>query len=256
MLTKRIVPCLDIRNGKLVKGVNFKGISDVGDPVEAAAYYNTQGADELVFYDITAAVEGRGLFTDQLSRVASQVTVPLTVGGGIHSLGDMERVLACGAHKVSINSGAIRNPKVIEEAAKQYGSSHVVLSMDVKKVEGEYRVFGAGGRLDTGLNALEWARQGQEQGAGELVVNSIDADGVQKGFDLELLRAIRKVCSLPIVASGGAGSMEHFLELFQKTEVEAGLAASVFHFRRVSIPPLKAYLSEHGVPVQTTAASQ
>ncbi len=234
MLTKRIVPCLDIRDGKLVKGVNFTGISDVGDPVEAAAYYNAQGADELVFYDITAAVEGRALFADQLRRVASKVTVPLTVGGGIHSLEDMERVLACGAHKISINSGAIQNPKLIEEAAKQYGSQPVVLSMDVKRVQGEYRVFGAGGRIDTGLDALEWARQGQERGAGELVINSVDADGMQKGFDLELLCAVRRVCSLPVVASGGAGSMEDFLELFRKTEVEA----------------------EHGVPVQTGAASQ
>lgn len=249
MKTKRIVSCLDIRDGRLVKGVNFAEISDVGDPVEAAAYYSAQGADEVVFYDIAASVEGRRLLTQLLRRVASQVSVPLMVGGGIQTVRDIEEVLSCGVAKVSINSGALKNPKFMEEAAKRYGSSRVILSMDVKRVNASFRVFEAGGQVDTGLDALEWARQGQESGAGELVINSIDADGVQSGYDLELLGAIQKVSSLPVVASGGAGSMEHFLELFQKTGADAGLAASVFHFRKVSIPQLKEYLAEHGVPV-------
>lgn len=252
MLTKRIVSCLDIRDGRVVKGVNFEGISDVGDPVEAAAYYSEQGADELAFYDITASLEGRGLFTDLLRRVASRVSIPLVAGGGIRTVADCEQVMACGADKVSINSGALKNPRLIQEAAQQFGSRRVVLSMDVKRMDGGFRVFGAGGRVDTGLDALEWARRAQEDGAGELVINSMDADGVRGGFDLELLNAIQGVCALPVVASGGAGSMEHFLELFQQTKADAGLAASVFHFRVVSIPRLKDYLAEHGIPVSTT----
>lgn len=250
MLTRRIVPCLDIRDGRVVKGVRFEGIRDVSDPVELAAFYNAQGADELVFYDITASLEGRGLFTDLLKRVAAQIFIPLTVGGGIGSLGDFERVLSCGADKVSVNSGAIKNPAIIGEAARRYGDQCVVLSMDVKLVDGAYRVFSAGGRKDTGLDALEWARQGQASGAGELVINSIDADGVKEGFDLAMLKAFRAVSSLPIVASGGAGGKEHFLELFRETDAEAGLAASIFHFKDVLIPDLKAYLAQNGVPVR------
>jgi len=250
MLTKRIIPCLDIRDGRVVKGVNFEGIRDVSDPVEMAAYYNAAGVDELVFYDITATFENRGLFTDLLRRVASQIFIPLTVGGGINSLDDFERVLSCGADKVSVNSGAIKAPDLIEQAARKYGDQCVVLSMDVKRVNGGFRLFSAGGRVDTGLNAIEWARQGQARGAGELVVNSIDTDGVRAGFDIEMLCAVRAVSSLPIVASGGAGNKAHFLELFQKADVDAGLAASIFHFKELEIPALKAYLAENGIPVR------
>lgn len=250
MLTKRIVPCLDIRDGRVVKGVNFEGIRDVSDPVEMAAYYNAAGVDELVFYDITATFENRGLFTDLLRKVASQIFIPLTVGGGINSLDDFERVLSCGADKVSVNSGAIKNPALIEQAARKYGDQCVVLSMDIKRVGGSFRLFSAGGRVDTGLDAIEWARQGQSLGAGELVVNSIDTDGVRAGFDIEMLNAVRAVSTLPIVASGGAGSKEHFLELFQKADVDAGLAASIFHFKELEIPVLKAYLAENGLPVR------
>ncbi len=250
MATKRIIPCLDIRDGKVVKGVQFTDIRDVGDPVENAAFYNEQGADELVFYDITASIEGRSFFAELLRRVAGQVSVPLTVGGGVATLADFERALGCGVAKVSVNSGALARPALIEEAAAKYGSARVVLGMDVKKVGESYRVFAAGGQKDTGLDALQWARQGQESGAGELVVNSIDADGARTGYDIALLKAMRGVCSLPIVASGGAGSREHFLELFRATDIEAGLAASVFHFRNVAIPDLKQYLNENGVPVR------
>lgn len=250
MLTKRIIPCLDIRDGRVVKGVKFQGVSDVSDPVEAAAYYNSQGADELVFYDITATYENRGIFTDLLCRVARQVFIPMTVGGGINTLDDFERVLGCGADKVSVNSGAIKNPELIEAAAQKYGDQCVVLSMDVKRVDGGFRLFAAGGRVDTGLDAIEWARQGQERGAGELVVNSIDTDGVRTGFDIEMLRRVRQVSSLPIVASGGAGCKEHFLELFSRADVDAGLAASIFHFKELAIPDLKSYLDENSVPMR------
>ena len=250
MLNKKIIPCLDIRDGRVVKGVRFEGIQDVTDPVEAAAYYNAQGADELVFYDITATHENRGLFVDLLRKVAAQVFIPLTVGGGINSLGDFERVLGCGADKVSVNSGAIKDPGLIEAAAKKYGDQCVVLSMDVKRVGGGFRLFSAGGRADTGLDAIEWARKGQESGAGELVVNSIDTDGVRGGFDIELLRAVRGVSSLPIVASGGAGKKEHFLELFEQADVDAGLAASIFHFKELLIPDLKRYLDKNGITVR------
>ena len=250
MLTKRIIPCLDIRDGRVVKGVKFEGIKDVIDPVEAAAYYNAQGADELVFYDITATHENRGLFTDLLRKVAAQVFIPLTVGGGINTLDDFERVLSCGADKVSVNSGAIKTPDLIGLAARKYGNQCVVLSMDIKRVDGEFRLFSSGGRIDTGINAIEWARQGQERGAGELVVNSIDTDGVRGGFDLEMLDAVRAVSSLPVVASGGAGSKEHFLELFGSTDVDAGLAASIFHFKELTIPDLKTYLDQNGIPVR------
>jgi len=250
MLAKRIIPCLDIRDGRVVKGVKFEGIQDVTDPVEAAAYYNSQGADELVFYDITATFEDRGLFTDLLRKVAAQVFIPMTVGGGINGLDDFERVLSCGADKVSVNSGAIKNPDLIEQAARKYGNQCVVLSMDIKRVDGNFRLFSAGGRIDTGLDAIEWARQGQERGAGELVVNSIDADGVRGGFDIEMLNSVRAVSSLPIVASGGAGNKEHFLDLFRNADVDAGLAASIFHFKELAIPELKQYLAQNDIPVR------
>ena len=251
MIAKRIIPCLDVKNGRVVKGVNFEGIQDVADPVDMAHFYNDSGADELVFYDITASFEGRALFTDVLKRTASEIFIPLTVGGGINEVSDFERVLSCGADKVSVNSGAIRNPDLIEQAAKRYGNQCVVLSMDVKRVNGRFRLFAKGGRVDTGLDALEWARMGQEKGAGELVVNSIDTDGVKGGFDLELLSEIAGRVSIPIIASGGAGNMQHFNELFKSVPgVDAGLAASIFHRREVSIEALKRYLAAEGVPMR------
>ena len=250
MITKRIIPCLDVRDGQVVKGVNFEGVRAVADPVEMARFYNETGADELVFYDITASFEGRKLFTDVLQRVASQVFIPLTVGGGINMLDDFDRVLKCGADKVSVNSGAIRDPSLIERAAKRYGDQCVVLSMDVKRVGGQFRLFAKGGREDTGIDALDWAVRGVESGAGELVVNSIDTDGVRKGFDLELLDAVAARCKVPIIASGGAGCREDFAELFRHEGMDAGLAASIFHFKQLSIPDLKAYLRAQGVEVR------
>ncbi len=251
MITKRIIPCLDVRNGRVVKGTNFENIKDVADPVEMAHFYNDSGADELVFYDITATFDGRKLFTDVLTRVASEVFIPLTVGGGINSLEDFDRVLKCGADKVSVNSGAIRHPELIEQAAKLYGDQCVVLSMDVKRVDGSFHVFSRGGRDDTGIDAIEWARRGESNGAGELVINSIDTDGVRGGFDLELLEAISKVTTIPIIASGGAGNMEHFLTLFNTLPgVDAGLAAGIFHSGLVKIPDLKAYLKKGGIEMR------
>ena len=251
MLTKRIIPCLDVRAGRVVKGVNFTGIRDVEDPVALARFYNESGADELVFYDITASVEERGIFTDVLRRAASEIFIPLTVGGGIHSLADFDRVLKAGADKVSVNTGAIRSPGLIAQAAKKYGDQCVVLSMDVKRVDGRYHVFAKGGREDTGLDALDWAQRGAESGAGEIVLNSIDTDGVKGGFDLEMLADVCARVRVPVVASGGAGKMEDFLTLFRTVPgVDAGLAASIFHFREVDISRLKAYLHENGVPVR------
>lgn len=251
MVTKRIIPCLDVRDGRVVKGINFEGVRDLADPVEMAAYYNDSGADELVFYDITASYEKRGLFTDVLRRVASQVFIPLTVGGGINSLEDFDRMLKCGADKVSVNTGAIRNPGLIEVGAKRYGSQCVVLSMDIRRVDGGFHLFSRGGRDDTGIDALEWAAAGEGRGAGELVVNSIDTDGVRGGFDLELLEAIARRVSIPIIASGGAGCQEHFLSLFQAIpQVDAGLAASIFHKKEVSIPALKTYLRDAGIEMR------
>ena len=250
MISKRIIPCLDVRNGRVVKGVNFEGVRDVADPVEMARFYNESGADELVFYDITASVEGRKLFADLLRDVASQVFIPLTVGGGINSLDDFDRVLHCGADKVSVNSGAIRDPSLIGRAAKKYGDQCVVLSMDVRRVDGKFRLFAKGGREDTGIDALEWARRGVESGAGELVVNSIDTDGVKNGFDLEMLDAVAARCRVPIIASGGAGCKEDFAKLFEHEGVDAGLAASIFHTRQLLIPDLKNYLRQHGVEVR------
>lgn len=251
MVSKRIIPCLDVRNGRVVKGVNFEGIREMADPVEMARYYNESGADELVFYDITASAEGRKLFTDVLRAVASEIFIPLTVGGGINSLEDFDTVLKCGADKVSVNSGAIKNPDLISEAAKRYGSQCVVLSMDVKRVGGSYRVFAKGGREDTGLDALEWAKRGEALGAGEIVLNSIDTDGVRGGFDMPMLRAIGEIVSIPLIASGGAGKMEDFAELFKYDRIDAGLAAGIFHTKEVSIKELKLYLKEHGVNVRT-----
>ncbi len=251
MIAKRIIPCLDVRNGRVVKGTNFEGIQDVADPVEMAKYYNDTGADELVFYDITASFEGRGLFTDILKRTAAQVFIPLTVGGGINDVSDFERVLSCGADKVSVNSGAIKDPSLIERAAKRYGDQCVVLSMDVKRVEGQFRIFAKGGRIDTGIDALQWAHDGQERGAGELVVNSIDTDGVKQGFDLEMLAAMAKQVTIPIIASGGAGKKEDFKTLFESVpQVDAGLAASIFHRKEVPLPELKRYLAQQGIPMR------
>lgn len=251
MITKRIIPCLDVRAGRVVKGVNFTGIQDVEDPVALARYYNESGADELVFYDITASVEERRLFTDVLSRTAQEVFIPLTVGGSINTLEDFDRVLKCGADKVSVNTGAIKNPGLIGEAAKKYGDQCVVLSMDVKRVDGKFHVFQKGGREDTRMDALHWAKYGEDHGAGELVINSIDTDGVKNGFDLELLSAVCARVHIPVIASGGAGSKEHFLELFRSVPgVDAGLAASIFHFRELGIRELKQYLRDNGVEMR------
>ena len=250
MITKRIIPCLDVKNGRVVKGTNFEGLRDMADPVEMARFYNQAGADELVFYDITASVEGRTLFTDILTRVASEIFIPLTVGGGINTLEDFDRVLKCGADKVSVNSGAIRNPAIIGEAAKKYGDQCVVLSCDIKRVDGKFMLFAKGGRENTGIEALDWIERGVKAGAGELVINSIDTDGVKNGFDLELLDEVAARVSVPIIASGGAGKKEDFVELFKHKGMDAGLAASIFHSKQVEIADLKRYLRENGVEMR------
>ncbi len=251
MLTKRIIPCLDVRDGRVVKGVNFVGLADVSSPVALGNYYSKNGADELVFYDITASNEGRRLFADALRAVAEQIFIPLTVGGGIHTIDDFDRVLKCGADKVSVNSGAIRDPQLITEAAKKYGSQCVVLSADVKRVDGRFVLYAKGGRENTGLDAVEWIRKGAERGAGEIVLNSIDTDGVKKGFDLEMLNEVCEVVSVPVIASGGAGAIDDFVTLFKTLpKVDAGLAASIFHFGEVRISDLKAALRENGIPVR------
>ena len=251
MITKRIIPCLDVKNGRVVKGVNFEGLSDVSSPVELGKYYSDSGADELVFYDITASSEGRVLFTDILTEVARTIFIPLTVGGGINTLDDFDRVLKCGADKVSVNSGAIKNPSLIYEAAKRYGDQCVVLSADVKRVDGVFRVFAKGGRENTGMDALEWIKYGVDHGAGEIVLNSIDTDGVKRGFDLEMLSAVSDIVSVPIIASGGAGCMDDFLTLFKELpKVDAGLAASIFHFGEVDIKDLKARLDKENINVR------
>lgn len=251
MITKRIIPCLDVKNGRVVKGVNFEGLNDVSSPVELAKYYSDNGADELVFYDITASAEGRALFTDILCEVASTIFIPLTVGGGINSVSDFDRVLKCGADKVSVNSGAIRNHKLIGEAAKRYGSQCVVISADVKRVNGEFRVFAKGGREDTGLEAISWIKYCVDEGAGEVVLNSIDTDGVKKGFDLEMLNAVCEAVSVPVIASGGAGCTDDFVTLFKTLpKVDAGLAASIFHFGEVKISSLKEVLVKNGIPAR------
>jgi len=251
MITKRIIPCLDVKNGRVVKGVNFLGLADVSSPVKLAQYYSDNGADELVFYDITASAEGRALFTDILREVASQIFIPLTVGGGINTVEDFDRVLKCGADKVSVNSGAIRNPSLIGEAAKKYGDQCVVLSCDIKRVDGEFRVFAKGGREDTGMEAISWIKQGVDMGAGEIVVNSIDTDGVKQGFDLEMLEAVCNVVNVPVIASGGAGGAEDFVKLFRTIpDISAGLAASIFHFGEVEITDLKQTLLENNINVR------
>jgi cyclase len=251
MITKRIIPCLDVKNGRVVKGVNFQGLSDVSSPVELGKFYSECGADELVFYDITASAEGRALFTDILREVASTIFIPLTVGGGINTLDDFDRVLKCGADKVSVNSGAIRNPDLVAQAAKKYGDQCVVLSADVKRVDGEFRVFAKGGREDTGMEAISWIKRCVSNGAGEVVLNSIDTDGVKGGFDLEMLEAVCNVVSVPVIASGGAGCKEDFVKLFQTLPgVDAGLAASIFHFGQVQIRDLKQTLRDNNISVR------
>ena len=248
MITKRIIPCLDVRDGRVVKGVNFQGLSDVSSPVDLADYYSRVGADELVFYDITASSDGRKLFTDILRETASKVFIPLTVGGGINSLDDFDRVLKCGADKVSVNSGAIRNPSLVKESALRYGSQCVVISADVKRVDGVFRVFAKGGRENTGLEAVKWISDCVNNGAGEVVLNSIDTDGVKKGFDLEMLQAVCDAVNVPVIASGGAGCIDDFVKLFKTIpKVDAGLAASIFHFGEVKIPDLKRELAANGI---------
>ena len=250
MITKRIIPCLDVKDGRVVKGVNFAGLQDMADPVEMARYYNAAGADELVFYDITASVEGRTIFTDILRRVASEIFIPLTVGGGIGSLEDFDRVLKCGADKVSVNSGALRDPDLIPAAARRYGNQCVVLSADIKRVDGKFMLFAKGGREDTGRDALDWIRWCVDHGAGEICLNSIDTDGVRNGFDLEMLDAVAARVDVPIIASGGAGKKEDFLELFHHKGIDAGLAAGIFHQKLLTIRDLKEYLAENGVEMR------
>ena len=252
MITKRIIPCLDVKDGRVVKGVNFDNLNDVSSPVELGKYYSDCGADELVFYDITASSDGRKLFTDILKEVAENIFIPLTVGGGINTIGDFDRVLKCGADKVSVNSGAIKNPDLINEAAKKYGNQCVVISADVKRVGGEFRVFAKGGREDTGMEAISWIKECVESGAGEVVVNSIDTDGVKQGFDIEMLKAVRKAVNVPVIASGGAGSKEDFVTLFREIpDMDAGLAASIFHFGTVKISDLKETLKQNNIVVRS-----
>ncbi len=251
MITKRIIPCLDVKDGRVVKGVNFQGLNDVSSPIELGKYYSDNGADELVFYDITASAEGRALFTDILKKVAETIFIPLTVGGGINTLEDFDRVLKCGADKVSVNSGAIKNPDLIAQAAQKYGDQCVVLSVDVKRVDGKFTVFAKGGRENTGMDAIEWIKKCVALGAGEVVVNSIDTDGVKKGFDLEMLEAVCDAVSVPVIASGGAGAMEDFVTLFKELpKVDAGLAASIFHFGEVNIKELKERLAKENIPMR------
>ena len=251
MITKRIIPCLDVRSGRVVKGTNFQGLRDVSSPVELGKYYSDNGADELVFYDITASAEGRRLFTDVLREVAATIFIPLTVGGGINTLEDFDRVLKCGADKVSVNSGAIRDPDLVRAAARLYGDQCVVLSADVKRVDGQFRVFAKGGREDTGMEAVSWIKRCVDNGAGEVVLNSIDTDGVRQGFDLPMLEAVSEAVDVPVIASGGAGCIGDFIELFQTLpKVDAGLAASIFHFGQVRIPELKQALKENDILVR------
>ena len=251
MITKRIIPCLDVKNGRVVKGVNFAGLQDVSSPVTLAKFYSDNGADELVFYDITASSDGRKLFTDILCETARNVFIPLTVGGGINTLEDFDRVLKCGADKVSVNSGAIRNPNLVYEAAKRYGDQCVVLSVDMKRVDGQFRVFAKGGREDTGMEAISWICRCVDMGAGEIVVNSIDTDGVKGGFDLPMLEAVCDAVSVPVIASGGAGKIGDFITLFHTLpKVDAGLAASIFHFGEVQIPDLKKEMARAGIPTR------
>ena len=251
MITKRIIPCLDVKDGRVVKGVNFEGLNDVSSPVELGKYYSDCGADELVFYDITASSDGRKLFTDILKEVARNIFIPLTVGGGINTLEDFDRVLKCGADKVSVNSGAIKNPDLIKAAAEKYGSQCVVISADIKRVDGEFRVFARGGRDDTGMEGVSWIKRCVDNGAGEVVVNSIDTDGVKKGFDIEMLKAVCEAVNVPVIASGGAGRAKDFVTLFKEIpDIDAGLAASIFHFGEVKISELKQLLNKNNINVR------
>ena len=251
MITKRIIPCLDVKDGRVVKGVNFLGLADVSSPVKLAKFYSECGADELVFYDITASAEGRALFTDILTEVAKTIFIPLTVGGGINTLDDFDRVLKCGADKVSVNSGAIKNPELISSAAQKYGNQCVVISADIKRVDGVFRVFAKGGRENTGMEAISWIKKCVSNGAGEVVVNSIDTDGVKKGFDIEMLKAVREAVNVPVIASGGAGCIDDFTKLFKEIpDIDAGLAASIFHFGEVQISDLKKELANNGIIVR------
>ena len=251
MITKRIIPCLDVRNGRVVKGTNFQNLNDVSSPVELGEFYSSCGADELVFYDITASAEGRALFTDILKEVASKIFIPLTVGGGINTVEDFDRVLKCGADKVSVNSGAIRNPDLISQAARLYGNQCVVISCDIKRVDGVFHVFAKGGREDTGMEAISWIKRCVDMGAGEVVVNSIDTDGVKQGFDIEMLKAVCEAVNVPVIASGGAGCAEDFVTLFNEIpDIDAGLAASIFHFGEVQIKDLKKLLKENNINVR------
>lgn len=251
MLRKRIIPCLDIKDGRVVKGVNFSNLADVSSPIELAQYYSDNGADELVFYDITASAEGRAIFTDILEKVASRIFIPLTVGGGIYSVSDFDRVLKCGADKVSVNSGALNDPELIRKAARVYGDQCVVLSVDVKRVDGVYRIFAKGGRVQTEHEAIDWIKRGVDMGAGEVVVNSMDTDGVKNGFDIELLEQVCEAVNVPVIASGGAGCAQHFIDLFKTLpKVDAGLAASIFHFRTLEIDALKREMKENNIPVR------
>lgn len=250
MLAKRIIPCLDVRDGRVVKGTNFEGLRDMADPVDMARFYNASGADELVFYDITASAEGRKLFTDILRRVASEIFIPLTVGGGIRTLEDFQRLLRAGADKISINSAAVKDETLIARAAQRFGSQCVVLAIDARRQSGWYEVVVAGGRTPTGLDAVEWAKRGQELGAGEILLTSMDADGTKSGFDIEMIRAVAQAVSIPVIASGGCGSLEHFAQVFEETGCDAALAASLFHFGELSVPQVKEFLRGKNVPVR------
>lgn len=251
MLAKRIVPCLDVRDGRVVKGVNFVNIRDAGDPVELAKYYSDQGADEIVFLDITATSDARDTVADVVERTAAQVFVPLTVGGGIRSLNDFQRLLRAGADKISVNSAAVKDPTLIARAAERFGSQCVVLAIDARSREnGTWEVVTAGGRSPTGLDAVEWAREGQRLGAGEILLTSMDADGTKAGFDLSLTKAVTQAVSIPVIASGGCGKLEHFAQVFERTGCDAALAASLFHFGEISIPQVKEYLRGLDIPVR------
>lgn len=251
MFTKRIVPCLDVRDGKVVKGTKFKDIKEVDDPVELAKYYNEQGADELVFYDITASHEGRGIFIDIVKETAKEVFIPFAVGGGVSTVDDFQALLRAGADKISINSSAVKNPDLIKEAAEKFGSQCVVLSIDAKKIgDKKWTVVINGGRVDTGMDVIEWAKKGVELGAGEIVLNSIETDGVKGGYDIELMQEVGKAVNVPLIASGGAGTKEHFKEVLSEGGADAALAASVFHFKEILIPELKDYLISEGIPMR------
>lgn len=253
MLAKRIIPCLDVRDGKVVKGINFVGIKEVGDPVECTAEYDRQGADEIVFLDITASNEGRGTMLDVVRRTAQKVFVPLTVGGGIRTIDDFRDTLRAGADKVSVNSAAVKNPQLIKEAADIFGCQCVVVAIDAKKCEdGHYTVVINGGRIDMGIDAVEWAKKAEELGAGEILLTSMDTDGVKGGFDLDMLNAVCSVVKIPVIASGGCGKLEHFTEVFEKTNSSAALAASLFHYKELTVGQVKRELARHDIPVRAT----